>query len=47
MGQVKDMQIEKEEREQAARGRCRVCGERLQQGEEEVCSRHAWEEEHN
>jgi hypothetical protein len=45
MGHVKDMLIEKQEREQAARGRCMVCSERLQQGEEEICSRCAWDRE--
>jgi len=47
MGQVKDRLIEREERAQAARGKCKVCGERLQPGEEEVCGRHAWEDEHS
>ena len=44
MGQVKDRMIERDEIEQAARGRCCKCGERLQQGEENECFWHSIEE---
>jgi hypothetical protein len=40
MGHLKDTLIEREEYAQAARGRCRICGEKLQQGEEEICYIH-------
>ena len=39
MGHLKDILIEREEYAQAARGRCEICTERLQQGEDEICSR--------
>lgn len=46
MGLQKDKMIEREEIERNARGKC-WCGEWLQQGEDEECSRHAWEAEHS
>lgn len=40
MSYLSDLMIEREEYAQAARRRCKVCGERLQQGEDDECYRH-------
>lgn len=43
MGKTSDAMIDREEIEKYARGRCKTCGEFLQQGEDEVCARHVFE----
>lgn len=40
MGQTNDALIEREEILRYAHGRCAICGEWLQQGEEDICDRH-------